>query len=78
MSRQLFKSNLGRRLNKLEVQMTDERGLVPHSVKWRAYWTAWVQILVNGETPPGRIPEEAYRAVVDDVVLPPPPVNNDE
>jgi len=35
---QLRRSNLGRRLKKLEVELTDESGLVPHSAKWRAYW----------------------------------------
>ena len=58
--------------------MTDDRGLVPHSAKWRAYWTAWMQQLVNGQNPPGKIPEDAYRAVIDDVVLPPSPEYADE
>ena len=78
MSHLLSTSHLWRRLQKLEAQMTDECALVPYSNKWRAYWTAWVQKLVNGEDPPGKIPEEAYRAVIDDVVPPPPPVYDDE
>lgn len=66
-------SNLGRRLKKLEVELTDESGLVPHSTKWRAYWLDWMQKLVNGENPPGKMPIDAFRSVVDDVVVPPDP-----
>lgn len=51
--------------------MTDECGLVPHSAKWRAYWLNWLQRLVNGENPPGKITEEAFRTLQDEVVVPP-------
>jgi hypothetical protein len=70
-SLQLPRSNLGRRLKKVEAQMTDECGLVPHSAKWRAYWLDWLQKLVNGENPPGKIPLEAFRALQDEIVIPP-------
>jgi hypothetical protein len=36
-------SHLGRRLKKLEVEMTDRRGLVPYSVAWRSYWLDWLR-----------------------------------
>ena len=49
-------SNRGRRPKKLEVELTDQAGLVPHSAKCRAYWLDWLQKLVNGENPPGKIP----------------------
>ena len=71
MSPHLLRSRLERRLKKLEIQLTDESGLVPHSAKWRAYWRDWLQKLVNGENPPGKIAGDAFRAVVDDVVVPP-------
>ena len=71
MSHLLRRSILGRRLNRLEVQPTDECGLVPRSAKWRAYWLDWLQKLVNEENPPGRITAEAFRTLQDEVVIPP-------
>jgi hypothetical protein len=71
MSQQFHRSNLGRRLKKLEVELTDECGLVPHSAKWRAYWMDWMQKLVNGENPPGKITDEALRTFMDEIVIPP-------
>ena len=71
MSLQLRRSNLGRRLQKLEAQLTDEVGLVPHSAAWRAYWLDWLQKLVNGENPPGKITDEAFRTLQDEIVIPP-------
>jgi hypothetical protein len=70
-SNQLRGSHLGRRLKKLEVEITDECGLVPHSAAWRTCWMDWLQELVNGESPPGRITEEAFRTLADEVVIPP-------
>ena len=78
MSQQVRRSKLGRRLQRLETRLTDSDGLVPHSLKWRAYWTEWLQRLVDGKNPLGKIPEEAYRALIDDIVLPPPPEYDDE
>jgi hypothetical protein len=71
MPQQLRRSHLGRRLQKLEVHLTRDRGLVPHSAKWRAYWMDWLQKLVNGENPPGKITEEASRTLQDEIVVPP-------
>ena len=71
MPNQLRRSQLGRRLARLEVELTDVCGLVPHSAAWRAYWLDWLQKLVNGENPPGKITEEAFRTLQDEVVVPP-------
>ncbi|HXP86862.1 MAG TPA: hypothetical protein VN841_19190 [Bryobacteraceae bacterium] len=71
MSDQLRRSKLGRRLAKLEAELTDERGLVPHSAKWRAYWTEWMLKLANGENPPGKITDEALRMCMEEVEIPP-------
>jgi hypothetical protein len=70
-SQPLRRSHLGRRLKKLEAQLTDEVGLVPHTAKWRAYWTDWMQKLANGENPPGKVSEEAFRTLADDIVIRP-------
>jgi hypothetical protein len=70
-SNQLRRSHLARRLKKLEVELTDECGLVPHSAAWRAYWLDWLQRLVNGENPPSKIPDEAFRTLQDEIVIPP-------
>ena len=59
------------RLKKLEREITDERGLVPHSKEWRVYWMAWLQKFINGENPPGKIPEEAVRTLMDEIEIPP-------
>ena len=64
MSQLLSRSHLGRRLQKLEAQMTDECGLVPHSAKWRAYWMEWMEKLTNGENPPGKIPDAVVRMML--------------
>ena len=57
-------SNFGRRLKKLEARLTDHTGLVPNSPRWLAYWTDWMEQFIRDENPPGRIPIEAYRAVM--------------
>jgi hypothetical protein len=71
LSDQFRKSRLGRRLAKLEAELTDERGLVPHSAAWRAYWLDWLQKLVNEENPPAKITDEAFRTLQDEIVIPP-------
>jgi hypothetical protein len=49
-------TNLARRLRKLEKQLTDASGLVPHSEAWRDYWKRRLeQYLSEG----GGIPMEA-------------------
>jgi hypothetical protein len=40
-------TNLRRRLRKLEVLLTDEAGLVPHSPQWLAYWAAQLDVIVR-------------------------------
>jgi hypothetical protein len=57
-------SNFGRRIRKLEAQLTDSSGLVPHSPAWMDYWMKEVdQVLAeNGPGPRKLIPLEAFRA----------------
>jgi hypothetical protein len=43
-------SGLHRRLRKLESQMTDGSGLVPHAEAWFRYWTErFDQFLITGD-----------------------------
>ena len=39
MAAHLVRSNIGRRLQKLESRLTDQSQLVPHTKKWLLYWT---------------------------------------
>jgi hypothetical protein len=57
-------TNLRRRLRKLEAQLTDSCGPVPHSQKWLHHWEQRIYRM-TGEEPgtPGCIPLEAYDAV---------------
>jgi hypothetical protein len=57
-------SNLRRRIRKLEAQFTEDSGLVPYAPKWLAHWTDWFQRRMRGEDPPGRIPIEAMRILM--------------
>lgn len=41
-------SRLRGRLRKLEAFMTDDRGLIPHSPRWRAYWMSQMERLMAG------------------------------
>jgi hypothetical protein len=61
-------TNLQRRLRKLEAQLTDSCGLVPHSQKWLEYWEQRISRMLTGEEPgtPGCIPLAAYDAVMND------------
>jgi hypothetical protein len=65
------RSHLERRLKKLEAELTDVAGLVPHTAKWRAYWLDWLQRMDKGEYPPFKIPEEAVRMFLAEVEIPP-------
>ena len=58
-------TNLRRRLQKLEVQLTDATGLVPHTKAWLDYWLATYERLASGqeEGEPGSIPLAAWRAI---------------
>jgi hypothetical protein len=55
-------TNLQRRLRKLEGQLTDGSGLVPHSQKWLHHWEQRIYRMLTGKEPgaPGCIPLEAY------------------
>ncbi len=60
-------TNLQRRLKKLEAQLNDPSGLVPHSHQWLEYWD---RRLYDFEMDPDRrwpaalFPLEAWRAVM--------------
>ena len=61
------KSNLQRRLRKLEAQLTDQSQLVPHTKRWLLYWTERLGRLFTGEidTMEPKMPLEAWSAVRD-------------
>jgi hypothetical protein len=40
-------TNLERRLGKLEAQLIDSSGLVPHTQKWLEYWRDWLDRSTN-------------------------------
>jgi hypothetical protein len=52
------------RLKKLEAQLTDRTGLVPHSPKWLAYWTEQLAKIFAGQEITERIPLEAVDAIL--------------
>ena len=58
-------SRLEGRLRKLEAQLTDRSGRVPHTQPWWEYWTARVDTLIAGEKPdkPELIPIEFIDAL---------------
>jgi hypothetical protein len=59
-------TNLQRRLGKLEAQLIDSSGLVPHTQKWLEYWQRWFDDY--SRDPSSRagelIPLEAARAII--------------
>jgi hypothetical protein len=55
-------SRLQSRLRKLEAVLTDERGLIPHSPRWLAYWMSQMDRAFAGEELAERIPLEAVDA----------------
>jgi hypothetical protein len=59
------RSNLERRLQKLEARLTDDSQLVPHTKKWLLYWTERLGKYMNGETATMNplMPLEAWDAV---------------
>ena len=63
---QLTKSKLERRLQKLETELTDASGMVPHTRKWLLYWTERIGKYLTGEyKPAGKFMTlEAFRAVM--------------
>ena len=62
-------TNLQRRLLKLEAQLTDVSGLVPHSKQWLQCWDRELHAyMVNPEKkwPKVLFPVEAVRALMND------------
>jgi len=57
-------SNLLRRLRKLEAQLTDRNGLVPHTKPWCDYWNPRIKNLIAGETLDQKIPLEVIDALI--------------
>ena len=60
---QLEMSRLSRRLEKLEVQLTDVSCLAPHTPEWLAYWERRVDRILSDEDS-GLIPLEVVDAIV--------------
>jgi hypothetical protein len=54
------------RLRKLEAQLTDRSGVVPHTKAWWDYWVPRVDRLITGEEPgePGHIPLDVCDAII--------------
>jgi hypothetical protein len=57
-------SNLLRRLRKLEAQLTDRSGLVPHTNPWWDFWTPRIENLIAGEPLDQKVPLEVVDAFV--------------
>jgi hypothetical protein len=60
-------SNLLRRLRKLEAQLTDHSGLVPHTKPWRDYWSPRIEGLMTGEVVDQKIPFEVIDTLIHGV-----------
>jgi hypothetical protein len=59
-------TTLRRRLGKLEAQLIDGSGLVPHSRKWLEYWERWLERYSSDPDfqPQDLMPIEAARAII--------------
>jgi hypothetical protein len=57
-------SNLLRRLRKLEAQLTDRSGLMPHTKLWSDYWSPRIGELFDGETIDQKIPFEVIDTLI--------------
>jgi hypothetical protein len=66
MTAALGRSNLERRLQKLQAVLTDNSCAVPHTYKWLLYWTEQIGKYMSEERKPlaAFIPLEAFRAVM--------------
>jgi hypothetical protein len=53
-----------RRLRKLEAQLTDRSGLIPHTEPWWDYWMAIVGKLIAGENLDELVPLEFVDALI--------------
>jgi hypothetical protein len=58
--------SLIRRLGKLEAQLIDSSGLVPHTPRWLEYWRKWLDNYANDPKfrPRDLMPLEAARAII--------------
>ena len=52
------------RLRKLEAQLTDRSGLVPHTSPWWDYWTPRTEMLIAGEPLDQKVSFEVIDAFV--------------
>ena len=52
------------RLRKLEAQLTDRSGLVPHTKPWSDYWSPRIDELIAGEPLDQKIPLEVIDALM--------------
>jgi len=52
------------RLRKLEAQLTDRNGLVPHTKPWWDYWNPRIENLIAGEAFDQKIPVEVIDALI--------------
>jgi len=52
------------RLRKLEAQLTDHSGLVPHTKPWSDYWSPRIDELIAGEPLDQKIPLEVIDALM--------------
>jgi hypothetical protein len=57
-------SRLLTRLRKLEAQITDRSGLVPHTKSWSDYWDPRIEELIAGETLDQKIPFEVIDTLI--------------
>ena len=57
-------SNLLRRLRKLEAELTDHCGMVPHSAAWMDYWMREIEqyVAVENSVPKQPFPLDAVRS----------------
>ncbi len=62
-------SSLLRRLRKLEAQLTDHSGLVPHTKPWSDYWDPRIDELIDGETLDQEIPLGVIDALIHSAEL---------
>jgi len=52
------------RLEKLEAQLTDRNGLVPHTKPWWDYWNPGIDKLIDGATLDQKIPFEVIDTLI--------------
>ena len=62
-------SRLLTRLRRLEPQLTDRSGLVPHTKPWWDYWNPRIEKLIDGEEPDQKIPLEVIDSLIHGVEI---------